>query len=261
MGVLARHLLRVGVIEAGSGFDGGVGGFDAGAELDILVVVLLDRIGDFFFVGGRFFGAGEQLQGGLQGALDDLAAGVHFDQLDAGAGAEPDMAFGRAQEGIQLEEILAEQVHHADGREHHAFELLAVGGVQVLQAEIGFGAVCSREHLLDGSSLRNGILGGVENLAQGAAVLVLHQRQQHARHGGFVLELVLEGAQRQAAGVQRLAAAALAALAAAAPLRSGASEVPPRFSGHVAGFNQPGQQAGVLFDHVLLQDRLDACRG
>ena len=103
------------------------------------------------------------------------------------------MAFGSAEERIQFEKILPEQVDDADRRQVDALEVLPIGGIEVVEVKEGFGAVFGGQHFQQGARLFDIVPGAVENLLQHRMGLLLLQKQQCAGHGGLMAHLLLEG--------------------------------------------------------------------
>ncbi|CAM3690681.1 hypothetical protein BOFL111202_18775 [Bordetella flabilis] len=119
--LFARGLLGGRHIEAGALVGGAphplLFAFDVGAEFGLGAVVGLDGLRQFVLRGGGAFGLDDGLRELLRDPLGVDASRADLDELDGGAGADPDMADGRPQEGVELEEVLAKQMDDADGGE------------------------------------------------------------------------------------------------------------------------------------------------
>ena len=176
--LLARRVLRVVEVEASG--RGGVAGSPAlvhgGREtkLHVVLVVLLDRLADLVLIGRALllFGGGFQL--GLDRLLDQGAAGADLDQLDGRSRTEPDMADRRADEAVQLEKELAEQMHDAERRQGDVLDLL--GRIEGQEGVVVI--LCEPEQR--GSQRRLVNLRGVEQTFELGVTLLVHQGEQHA---------------------------------------------------------------------------------
>src|SRR5687767_5349006 len=86
---------------------------DAGAEseLDVVAVLFTHRQGELVLGRLRLLAPIQRLAGGLEGPFYQRAPGTLLDQLQARARREPDVTHRRTEKGIELEEVLPEEVH------------------------------------------------------------------------------------------------------------------------------------------------------
>src|SRR6185503_15882315 len=103
------------------------------------------------------------------------------------------MADRRAEERVELKEILAEKVYNGDRREGDALDLLAVAGIDILDVEQRVRTVSGTRHAGKALDLAAAVDGRVEEFFQDVVLLALDEVENRSGDRRLVLELLLEG--------------------------------------------------------------------
>ena len=103
------------------------------------------------------------------------------------------MADRRAEERVELKEILAEKVYNGDRREGDALDLLAVAGIDILDVEQRVRTVSGTRHAGKALDLAAAVDGRVEQFFQDVVQLALDKVENRSGDRRLVLELLLKG--------------------------------------------------------------------